>query len=342
MKKTIFYFIKYLILLLLIILLFLIIIPRTYKVPQIPKHKNIQYWNLTTGSRIGYILVNAKGNRKPFPVIFLQGGPGGYITDNNIKILSQLSYDGYDVYLYDQIGSGQSARLENIKQYTAGRHKRDLEEIIKKTGADKVILIGQSWGAILAMLFIADNPDKVEKLILTGPGPIFPVRHELLNIEPPDSLHLREPLFTNSEANRKINNLRSKFVSFFARNFYLKLATDKEMDHFSTLLTNETNKSTVCDTLKAGKSLGGSGYYAQIMTMQSLSEVSDPRTKLKNSKIPLLLMRGQCDNQKWGYAVEYLELFPNHKFVVIPDAGHSIAVEQPALYLKIIRNFLFE
>jgi len=256
--------------------------------------------------------------------------------------LAQLTYDGYDVYLYDQIGSGHSERLENIGEYTANRHKQDLEEIIKKIGAEKVILLGQSWGAILATLFTADNPQKVGKLILTGPGPIFPIRQELTNIKSPDSLQLRNPLYSNRQANEKTNNLRSKFVSFCARNFHLKLAGDKEMDDFATLLNNETNKSTVCDTTKARKTKGGSGYYAQIMTMQSLSDVRDPRTKLTNSKIPLLLMKGQCDNQKWGFATEYLELFPIHKLVVIPNAGHSISVEQPEIYVKTIRDFLNE
>jgi proline iminopeptidase len=342
MRKIIFLFVKNAFLLALCILLFLVFIPRTYKVPPQQNRISTQYWNLATGSRIGYTLVSAKGIGKSTPVIFLQGGPGGCISDRNIEVLGQLSSDGFNIYLYDQIGSGHSDRLESIKEYNAARHVDDLEEIVKKIGSEKVILIGQSWGAILAALFVANNPEKVEKLILTGPGPIFPMHQDLENIKAPDSLDLREPLFSNREANKKVNNLRTKFISFIARKFHYKLASDNEMDDFSTLLSNETNKSTVCDTSKALKSKGGSGYYAQIMTIQSLSEIEDPRPQLMNSKVPLLLMNGQCDNQKWGFATEYLELFPNHKLVVIPNAGHSISVEQPELYLKTIRNFLNE
>ncbi|MEI6750165.1 MAG: alpha/beta fold hydrolase [Bacteroidales bacterium] len=340
MKKDIFRLIKNAFLLALCILLFLILIPRTYKAPQQQNRKSTQYWNLATGSRIGYTHIPAKGINIHTPVIFLQGGPGGCISDRNIEILAQLANDGYDVYLYDQIGSGHSNRLINVEEYTAGRHISDLEEIIKEINSKKVILIGQSWGAILATLFIADNPDKVDKLILTGPGPLFPMHVELANLKAPDSLHLRDPLFSNSEANKKINNWRTKFVAFLAREFHIKVASDNEMDDFSTLLSNETNKSTVCDTSKVAEAKGGSGYYSQIMTMQSLSEVKDPRPKLINSKIPLLLMKGQCDNQRWGFATEYLELFPNHKLVIVNDAGHSIAAEQPDFYLRTIRDFL--
>ena len=244
--------------------------------------------------------------------------------------------------MYDQAGSGHSTRLKDIKEYTADRHKRDLEEIVKEIGARKVILIGQSWGAILATLFAADDPGKVAKIILTSPGPIQPVKEELADLKEPENLHLRKPEYSNSEANEKVQNVRSNLIARTALLFGWKLASDKEADDFQTCLNRELNKSTVCDTSNALEAEGGGGYYAQIMTVQSLSGIQDPRPKLKDSHLPVLVMKGQCDNQKWGFTNEYLQLFPNYKFEVIPGAGHSISIEQPALYLKTIRDFLKE
>lgn len=339
MGKTFMKIIKYALLLCIVIFFLFILLPRTYHVPQLQNRPGTKYWDLQTGSRIGYTLVQAKGTKKPCPVIYLQGGPGGPIYDSNIPMLSPLADDGYDVYLYDQVGCGFSGRLKNISDYTADRHKRDLEEIIKTIGADKVILIGQSWGAILATLFIADNPGKVEKVIFTGPGPIYPINEELSKLQPPDSLHLRKPVSTNAEANRKAANIRTRFITCCAVTFGLKLASDKEMDNFQTYL-NSLNKATVCDTSLAPEAEAGGGFYSQIMTVNSLNKTKDPRPGLKDSKIPVLIMKGQCDNQKWGYLSEYLDLFPLHQLKIIPDAGHSISIEQPELYLKAIRNFL--
>jgi len=124
LKKTIFRFVKYALLLCLVIFLSKVFLPKKYDVPRLQKRESTQYWNLPTGSRIGYTLVSAKGKRKPYPIIYLHGGPGGPITNRNIEILSPLSENGFDVYLYDQIGGGQSARLQNIIDYTADRHKR--------------------------------------------------------------------------------------------------------------------------------------------------------------------------------------------------------------------------
>ncbi len=323
-----------------VILLFVLFVPRTYDVPHIKEQKGTLYWNLTSGSRIAYTFIPAKGIKKPYPVIFLQGGPGGFYTEKTIEQFKAFSENGYDVYLYDQIGGGHSARLENIREYTADRHRIDLEEIVKVIGADKVIFVAQSWGAILATLFIADNPLKVEKVIFTSPGPIQPMNMELTNITPPDSLQLREPNFTNAEANKSVQNARSRLMLKWAQLFGRKLASDIEADDFQTLLNNKLNKSTVCDTSLDVRAEGGGGYYVQVLTIRSLSSIKDPRPVLKKSTFPVLVMKGQCDNQKWGYTNEYLQLFPNHKLVIIPNAGHSISLEQPDLYQKTIIDFL--
>jgi proline iminopeptidase len=340
MRKNILQFVKYALLLGIVAYMLAVFIPRSYDVPQMHKRKGTQYWDLQTGSRIAYTRVSAKGLKKPFPIIYLQGGPGGFISDRNIKMLAPLSEDGFDIFLYDQIGSGQSERLSDINEYSAVRHKKDLEELIKKIGSEKVILIGQSWGAILATLFIADNPEKVEKVIFTGAGPIQPMQEGLLIKNAPDSLNLRKPPYSNREANDKSKNIRINAITFWAKYFGKKLASDKEADEFQNYLNIELNKATVCDTSKALEAEGGGGFYAQVMTVQSLNKIQDSRPKLKGSKVPILLMKGQCDNLPWGFVNEYLELFPNHQFRIIPDAGHSISVEQPELYLKIIRGFL--
>lgn len=138
MKKQFLRMIKYSILFGLIIFLSIILYPRTYHVPQFQQRTNTKYWDLSTGSRIGYSLIKAKGTKKPYPVIFLQGGPGAPIFDANIETLSNLTNYGYDVYLYDLVGCGHSNRLENIDEYTVDRHKKDLAEIINKIRAKRL------------------------------------------------------------------------------------------------------------------------------------------------------------------------------------------------------------
>jgi proline iminopeptidase len=339
MKKLFPRLIKYAILIGLIIFLSIILYPRNYYVPEFQKRAKTFYWDLSTGSRIGYSLIKAKGTKKTYPVIFLQGGPGAPIFDSNIEILSKLSNYGYDVYLYDLVGCGHSNRLENIDEYTVYRHKKDLAEIIKKIGAGKVILIAQSWGALLATNYLADHQTKIEKLIFTGPGPIIPINNQLAGIKAPDSLNLKAPKFTNTQGSQKAYHLRASVVKFIAEKFSYKLASDKEMDDFANNLNFELNKSTVVDA-SIIKPKSGYGYYVHIKTVQSFKKTPNRRDILSKCKTPILIMRGQFDGRKWGYTNEYLTLFKNHQLVIIPNAGHSIALEQADLYMNTIIKFL--
>lgn len=341
MRKRVLRLIAFNFMLFVVIFLLIVFLPRNYNVPHYSIRTGTKYWFLSTGSAIAYTHIPAKGRQKPYPVIFLQGGPGGPVYNKNIALLAPLSNDGFDLYFYDQVGCGASERLENIDEYSVERHKNDLEDIVKTLGADKVILIGQSWGAMLACAFIADNPHKVEKVIFTGPGPILPVNNLLEKLNPPDSLKLRSPQYTNRQGKEKVYNIRAKFVEGMAKTFGLKLASNTEMDAFSTLLNFEMSKSTVCDSSALASQMeAGSGYYSMIKTIQSFKSVHNIREKLKNCPIPALVMRGQCDGIKWGYQNEYANLFIRHTFKIIPDAGHSISREQPAFYLDNIRGFL--
>lgn len=328
--------------LLLAIFLTSLFAPRNYNLPIFQPRLGTQYWHLSTGSKIGFFHISAKGKKKKTSIIYLHGGPGGRVSDLTIESLSPLSNDGYEIYLYDQIGSGHSERLDNIKEYSVDRHQKDLEAILEKIGAEQVILIGQSWGAMLATSFAVYFPEKVKQIILSGPGPILPIRKELANILIPDSLDFKSSLFSNQEGNQKAQNIRSKFMLKWANLFGHKLASDVEADEFITHLFNEVNKSTLFDVSKYQPYPPGAGYYAHYMTLKSFHQTKDLRSKIKQIKIPMLIMRGQYDNQKWGYVEEYLRLFSHSRMEVIPNAGHFIEAEQRSLYLSFIRKFLLE
>jgi proline iminopeptidase len=114
-----------------------------------PAPSGVRFWNLPTGSHIAYVHASADGKARPTPVIFLHGGPGtpgeGIPTGGG-----ELAADGFDVYAYDQLGAGRSTRLRDITGYTVTRQVADLEAIRRTLDADRIILVGQSWGGSLA------------------------------------------------------------------------------------------------------------------------------------------------------------------------------------------------
>lgn len=314
--------------------------PKSYAAADRAIRANTQYWDLSTGSRIAYYKQAADSLSQAYPIIYLHGGPGGQILDTHIQSLAFLSEQGYDVYFYDQIGSGQSARLEDISEYTVARHAEDLKAIIERIGAEKVILLGHSWGCLLAINFVQNWPERVARMILEGPGPILPIRESLARIEAPDSLGLQAPEASNAQGNLQSYNYRMKLVRKWANVFGTKLASDAEVDQFFTLLNTNLNKSTSCTAAESEAYPPGGGYYAHIMTYKSFFSVPDKRPLLKTLPIPTLILRGQCDNQAWGYTQEYLELLPQVQLEIIAGAGHDLIGGGLREYQGLIRGWL--
>ncbi len=129
-------------------------------------------WELPTGSRIAYVRVPAVGPRRPDPVVFLHGGPGVADMVGDAAYFGQLARDGFDVWVYDQVGVGRSARLHDPRGYTVGRDAADLEAIRQRIGAERLILIGYSYGGTVAAAYLAQHPDHVERAVFSSPGPI--------------------------------------------------------------------------------------------------------------------------------------------------------------------------
>ena len=151
--------------------------------PLIPKEEqfvrdipnDVELWDLHTGSVVAVRKVAATGARRAHPIVFLHGGPGAYSVSlrPTVNVISRLSADGYDVYFYDQIGGGLSAKLSDISEYTIDRHLADLAAVYERIGAEKAILMGSSWGASLGANYMAKHPGHVVAAVFSGPGPIY-------------------------------------------------------------------------------------------------------------------------------------------------------------------------
>ncbi|ULQ51726.1 alpha/beta fold hydrolase [Flavihumibacter fluvii] len=339
--KNVKWMLRWTLLFTLLIFLYQLFCPRHYNVQLREGEINTELWQLRTGSTIGFTRIpSGSKEHQAYPIIYLHGGPGGAISKRVIDDLKPLSNFGFDMYFYDQVGSGNSSRLSNILEYTVQRHIDDLDEIIKNTNSKKVILIAQSWGSVLAAAYLSQHPETIDKIVFTSPGPIYPINRAEINIPAPDSIKIRTPLYTNREANTSSSNIHISTIKFIATRFGKKIASDKEVDEFADFLDSKTYKSALCDTSINLPNRGGNGYFAGIMTYKSLLLLKDFRTKIKGMKIPVLVMKGECDNQPWGATNEYLNLFPDHKISLVPNAGHFINVEQNEIYIREMKDFL--
>ncbi len=111
------------------------------------------------------------GNPNDPMIVVLHGGPGG--DYRGLLNCSRFSEDGFFVVFYDQRGSGLSKR-HNRESYTSIQvFIDDLDAVIKyyrQRVDQKVILMGHSWGGMLATAYINQYPEAVSGVVLMEPG----------------------------------------------------------------------------------------------------------------------------------------------------------------------------
>ena len=310
--------------------------------PPVPA--GVRYWNLSTGSHLAYLKIPAQGKARATPIILVGGGPGEEDVANSsqTQFFGQLARLGYNVYFYDQIGSGLSARLADPGQYTLARHVADLEAIREQIGARTVILMGASWGGTLVATYMATYPQHVAKAIFTSPAPINEAEWSV-NDTPASRL-------SAAEQQKYHNTLYTpRFITWYLLGLINPraahtLVSDREADAFFDTFVQRLQPGTVCDPAHLPKEqVQGYGFYDNIFTTTDAEHrhaTANPRLLLASNYTPTLILTGACNYVPWAVTWQYKTTLPNSTLLYFPHAGHVIYLDQPDLYLASIRAFL--
>ena len=110
------------------------------------------------GAETWYRIVGEGERPGALPLLLLHGGPGG--THDYLEPMAELARGGRRVIFYDQLGCGNSPHPSDPDKWTVQLFLDEVAAVRDALGLDRIHLLGQSWGGMLAMEYVLTRADR--------------------------------------------------------------------------------------------------------------------------------------------------------------------------------------
>lgn len=279
------------------------------------------------GARLFY----RKFGHGPDVVIFLHGGPGLNMADGG-PAMEPLA-DRHTLIMYDQRGGGRSTAAEPPDQVTAAADVRDLEAVRRYFGVKQVAIVGNSWGAGLAILYATAHPEHVTRLVLLSPMPPTQIPYAIARGAHLDSLM--------SDADRRRLRTIAQAWDSTPDSALPAVCRDLLGIVFKPYVLDSTHwqrrRGDVCDmpatAIRNWPTLGAA-------TTRSLGNPFDLRPTMARIRVPALVIDGQESNLPLDATRVWAAAIPEALLLLVPHSGHAVFLDQPDAMIKAIEVFL--
>lgn len=113
---------------------------------------------------LNYRLIRSASGSKTLPIVLVMGY-GGSLLSWPPSFVQELAQNR-DVLIFDNRGTGKSARLERGSDLRMLHFVEDLHHLLDHLQWNQVDLLGYSMGGCIALEFAGQHPDRVRKLVL--------------------------------------------------------------------------------------------------------------------------------------------------------------------------------
>jgi pimeloyl-ACP methyl ester carboxylesterase len=240
-------------------------------------------------------------------IVFLNG-----LTQSTISWALMTPYfkENYKLILIDFIFQGQSSKEGDWRDFD--QHAKDIKGLLEIEGINKVHLVGLSYGSFVAQHFAVNHPEMLRKLVL-----ISTVAH-------------KNPYFEAIELSWE------NALKYGGYNLLLDIMLPNVLSEEYFL-----NPLIPIEVMKTARKDLNQNTGAILKLMKATKERVDYRRALQKILSPTLIIQGEKDTLLPVHMANEVHLnIKNSKFVVVPNAGHTLNLEHVPEVSKHILNFL--
>jgi proline iminopeptidase len=262
-------------------------------------------------------------------IIVLHGGPD-FDHSYLVPDLDRLS-DSFHLIYYDQRGRGRSADRVQPEEVTLASEIADIEKVRQYFHLDSVVLLGHSWGTVLALEYALRYPERVSRMILMNPAPASTADYKQLRTEwlekRPEDMEQRKTI--SASAAYKEGD-PDAVTAYYRIHFKAALARREDYEMIIARLRASFTKEGI---------LKSRAIEARLMNDTWSSPDYDLLPKLKSLRIPTLVISGDHEFIPAATAEHITEAVPNAPMVTLKDCGHFSYLACPAAVREQIDAF---
>jgi L-proline amide hydrolase len=263
------------------------------------------------------------------PVVICHGGPGA--SHDYTEPIADLSRSGRACVLYDQLGCGKSQHLPDAPAefWTPQLFKDELADLVRHLGiAERYVVLGQSWGGMLAMEYALDHPPGLQAIVVCDSPASIPLwiaeANRLRADLPPE---VQATLTRHEEAGTTDAQEYTDAVRvFYDRHLCRVPWPDCVQRSFDQIEADPT----VYHTMNGP---------SEFFVIGSLKEW-DITDRLPEIGVPTLLVSGKHDEATPHIVEQIFERIPAVEWALFEDSSHMPHVEEPEAFLERVERFL--
>ncbi len=268
------------------------------------------------GVAINVEILEAKPGHSFVTLVLLHGFTGSAASWG--QHLNTFASYGFRVIALDMLGHGRSDVPLDSQRYTIEQCQVDILAVLDRLGVHEgeAVLLGYSMGGRIALYTAFSSFFRALILESASPGLV-------------DSLEREQRRRSDEQLAAKIEREGVEtFVNYWEQ---LPLfASQRRLPHEQQQAVREQRLHN--EAVGLANSLRGVGTGMQPALQERLATLS----------IPVLLVAGILDTKFCTIAQHVAQSLPNAQVRIVPDAGHTVHLEQPALFDHLVRDFCVE
>lgn len=281
--------------------------------------KNYQTW---------YRIVGEGEEPGKLPLLCLHGGPGA--CHNYLQLLDAMVETGRRVIYYDQIGCGQSViPVSKPEMWTVELYVGEVDVVRQALGLDRIHLLGQSWGGMLAMEYMLTQPKGVASLtIASSPASMIQWVEEANKLRDELPPEVQATLLKHEEAGTtNSQEYLDAMQVFYDRHVCRRLPYPDYVKRSFDLLA---------EAPEVYNTMNGPSEFHVVGTIKNW----DVRHRLGEINVPTLVTSGRFDEATPVIAGTVQQGIPGARWQIFEQSSHMAHVEEEELYRQVLTDFI--